>query len=330
MSPTFFGFFPGLGPLQRIRHAFSPILSYAFAPGADVPEDYARALDPTGQILNARTDPIQTISFGLSQNLEGKLRPPAGDTTGAAEGRKLRLLSLNTSGLSYNFEVAKQPGRNGWQTQSITNTLASELLPGFDVTLTHDLWDGPVGFDTTRFDPFLTNVSARFSIRPSTLRSFAALFGFGRAAPPAAAPAVPDTTRATADSSILPRFDPRLQRSRSSLFSQPGGSGFSLSVQYTSDRLRGDTSGQGGRRQMNLQMAFNPTPKWTANWQTSFDFESEQFGHHYLTLNRDLRRWQASFTFSKSPNGNFAFSFAISLRDQPDIKFDYDQQTYVP
>jgi hypothetical protein len=29
----------------------------------------------------------------------------------------------------------------------------------------------------------------------------------------------------------------------------------------------------------------------------------------------------------KSSNGNFAFSFSVSLLDEPDIKFDYEQQT---
>src|SRR2546426_9166405 len=49
---------------------------------------------------------------------------------------------------SYNFEQAKQPGRTGWQTQSIGNTFASDLLPGFSLRTTHDLWDGPVGLAT--------------------------------------------------------------------------------------------------------------------------------------------------------------------------------------
>jgi hypothetical protein len=40
-----------------------------------------------------------------------------------------------------------------------------------------------------------------------------------------------------------------------------------------------------------------------------------------------MHRWRATFSFVKSPNGNFAFNFFISLRDQPDLKFQYDQQT---
>jgi hypothetical protein len=328
MSPTFFGFFPGLGPLSRIRHAVSPIVSYAFAPGARVSEQYARALDPTGRTRNARTDPVQTISLGLSQNIEAKLRPAPGDTS--AQARKIRLLSINTSSVAYNFEIAKQPGRRGWQTQSLSNTLASDLLPGFDLRLEHSLWDGPVSDDTTRFDPFLSSVSASFSIRPSTLRGLAALFGLGRREPEAEPASPPPGPRDAADQSGIPPFpDRRGPYPRGVLGPAVAGTGFSLNVQFTSNRVRRDTTRLAGQRQMNLNMAFSPTRNWSASWSTSFDFETEQFGSHFLQFNRDLRRWQASFTFQKSPNGNFSFSFNISLRDQPDIKFDYDQQTFV-
>src|SRR3989454_12805238 len=76
---------------------------------------------------------------------------------------------------SYNFEQAKQPGRTGWQTQSIGNTFASDLLPGFSLRTTHDLWDGPVGLATSEFSPFLTSLTASFSVSPATIRGIASL-----------------------------------------------------------------------------------------------------------------------------------------------------------
>jgi len=45
-----------------------------------------------------------------------------------------------------------------------------------------------------------------------------------------------------------------------------------------------------------------------------------------LTLNRDLHDWRATFAFVQSPNGNVVFNFNITLIDQPEIKFDYDQR----
>jgi hypothetical protein len=103
-----------------------------------------------------------------------------------------------------------------------------------------------------------------------------------------------------------------------------------MSVNYSSTSGRADTVLAPGSRIAQLGFTFQPTSKWSASWNTDFDFATERFGQHTLRLERDLRRWQATFSFQKSYNGNFAFSFAISLRDQPEVKFDYDQQSYVP
>jgi hypothetical protein len=77
-----------------------------------------------------------------------------------------------------------------------------------------------------------------------------------------------------------------------------------------------------------FSMSFSPTANWTASWHSAYDFGTQQFADHFLSFERDLRRWRASFVFSKSANGNFAFSFNIALIDQSDIKFDYDQHTF--
>jgi len=116
-----------------------------------------------------------------------------------------------------------------------------------------------------------------------------------------------------------------------------GGQGFSLNVTYSSTRIRPpkpESSGsvpafasQAGQQQLSLNTSFKPTEKWQASWATTYDVVTRQFGQHVLRLERDLHRWHASFAFVKSPNGNFAFTFYVSLLDQPDIKFNYEQQT---
>jgi outer membrane protein assembly factor BamA len=112
-----------------------------------------------------------------------------------------------------------------------------------------------------------------------------------------------------------------------------GGKGFTLGISLSSSRSRGDTTPQlrhaPGRQTTNLNLSFSPTRNWTANWSTSYDMGTRQFPFHSLTFQRDLRRWRASFSFNKTAAGNFSFSFNITLTDQPDIKFDYDQNTYV-
>ena len=116
-----------------------------------------------------------------------------------------------------------------------------------------------------------------------------------------------------------------------------GGQGFSLNVTFSSTRIRPPkpaslgtvipSTSQAGQQQLNLNMSFKPTEKWQANWTTAYDLVTQQFGQHVVRLERDLHRWHASFAFVKSANGNFAFSFYVSLLDQPDIKFNYEQQT---
>jgi Tat protein translocase TatC len=335
-TPTFFGFFPGFGPFSRIRHSISPIISWNYAPGATVPINYARAIDPTGLQLNSRSDPQQTINLGLSQNFEAKLKPPAGDTSSSAEPRKIRILSINTSSIGFNIEQSKQPHRTGWQTGTLTNTFLSDLLPGFQLSMTHDLFKGQVGTDSADFDPFLQNLSASFQVTPATLQAVARLFGLRtRLAAPSPAP---DTTQgAPLPGTRSQEFRQYQGGTRTDLAHGgplgAGGRGFSLGVSFTSSRSRFDTlpalRNAPGRRTTNLQLSFSPTRNWSANWGTSYDLATGQFAYHYVSFNRDLRRWRASFAFQKTGSGNFSFTFNIALNDQPDIRFDYDQRTYV-
>jgi hypothetical protein len=74
--------------------------------------------------------------------------------------------------------------------------------------------------------------------------------------------------------------------------------------------------------------SFNLTPKWAAQWSTSYDFETGDFADHSVTLQRDLHDWRATFGFNRSPFGNFAFSFFIALKAEPQLKFDYNRSTY--
>jgi len=339
-SPTFFGFFPGFGPLSRIRHSISPLISYQYALGSRVSDRYVRAVDPTGRNPNTGSDPQQTITLGLSQNFEAKLKPAPGDTASDQEPRKIKLLSINTSAISYNFEQAKQPHGVGWQTGTLSNTFLSDLLPGFQLGIVHDLWKGGrVGSDSAKFDPFLTSVSASFQVTPATVAGIGRLFGLSARAPP---PPPADTSQIpTGPNSPDYRQYQGATRDPYGQGPGPGGLGaggggygrqFALGVQLSSTRSRLDTPAdrkRAGRQTAGLSLAFSPTRNWTANWRTSYDIVTRQFSDHSITFQRDLRRWRASFSFYKTGSGNIAFSFNITLTDQPDIKFDYDQNTYV-
>ena len=81
------------------------------------------------------------------------------------------------------------------------------------------------------------------------------------------------------------------------------------------------------QRSLSLNTAFHITQKWAATWSTVYDAERKQFASNTVSLQRELHDWRASFNFTQSPNGNFAFSFNIALKAEPDLKFDYNRQT---
>jgi hypothetical protein len=75
--------------------------------------------------------------------------------------------------------------------------------------------------------------------------------------------------------------------------------------------------------------SFNITPKWAAQWQTTYDFRVHNFASQIVSLQRDLHDWRAIFSFTQSPTGSFAFSFFVALKAEPALKFNYDKETYL-
>lgn len=328
-SPTVFGFFPGVGPLSRIRHAVSPTMRWSYAPRSTVPEDYARALDPTGSRLQLTSNPLQTVSLRLSQTFEGKFALSPEDSAGQRNARKVKLLAIRTSPVEYDFEQAKQQGRNGWRTQILTNAFTSDLLPGFSLRTVHDLWDGPVGFDTTSFDPFLRQVSARFRLTAGTVARIVSLFT-GRSTPEAV-PIEEEQPVAEEERSLFGR--PRSSGIAGLPPERARGRGFSAAITFDDLRTRQPADAPEGfvapgtNRTLGFAVGFSPSQHWSASWNTQYNFTRKEFGQHIIRLDRDLHRWKATFSFVRTPNGNVGFNFFVTLLDQPDIKFQYDQRT---
>ena len=325
-TPTLFAFFPGIGPLQRIRHSFSPVISYTYEPAADVPEDFARAVAGPGQAIQLRSLARQALTVGLSQTFEGKRRPEGPDTS-SANAPKLRLLSISTSSITYDFEQAKQPGRTGWATQSVTNSFLSDLLPGFSLSLSHDLWRGVAGSDTSDFDPFLQRVDASFAISGNTLRAVGSIFGLGGKA----------DAGGRRDEEIQSYVAQSGRRTRPGSFYSTSqaplrpttGRAFSASFNYSLSRQR-PVPGRITQDDQSLGITtnFSPTPFWGLSWSTQYSITEGTFESHVVRLERDLHEWRAGFNFVRNPTGTFAIYFSIYLTDLPDLKFDYDQTTF--
>lgn len=330
-SPTFFHIYPGFGPVERIRHSIAPQVQYSYSPAADIDRAYARAVALPGQPLRLRSDPTQLLSVGLSQNIEGKARRAAGDTSSADNVRRYRILGIQTSSIQYDFEQAKRPGRTGWRTQTLSNQFQSDLVPGFNLSLAHDLWRGAVGTDSAKFDPFLQSVTASFAISGNTVRSVLGLFGLARkdsttkeGTPP------PNYVAGQSRDGRPPSFfgygaDQTLGISTNRRFT----ANFNYSLSRTRPVTGVATAVQSDPRQsLGFSTSFAPTAFWTVSWSSQYNITDTKFESQVVRLERVLHEWRAGFNFVRNPNGNFAFFFSVYLSDLPDIKFDYNQTSF--
>jgi len=381
-TPTLYARFHGFGPWSAIRHSITPSISYSWAPKADVSNEYLLALGRTrhGSFTNLQQN---NITFGLNQLFQAKLRQ-ATDTANPDNAKKIDLLSLNFTPISYDFERAKgHKSTAGFTTETWGYSLRSDLLPGFDFSSNYSLFLGSTLSDTAEFKPYLTNITASFRISREQ-NPFAALTRlFGRAVPEAQAQPAPGTDQVrerpdstqlaliaaqpvagsmrTGDRFIVPptegwrasfsftRASPRPPKPGSNVIDfdpvarcqQVAGANtllFDACVQQQRAIPTNDlpvTSGTAGgpvynippTTSINADIAFNLTPKWSAHWTTNYDLETHQFASQIVQLQRDLHDWRALFGYTQSPNGNFAFTFTISLKAEPDIKFDYNRST---
>jgi sec-independent protein translocase protein TatC len=319
-SPTFFGFYPGFAGFQRVRHSFTPVISYSMAPEAAIPEDFALATRAVGTRTLQLTSPrTERLSIGLNQNIEGKKLAPGADSTAEGAGQKQRMLSITTSPVGYDFEQAQEPGRTGWTTQSLTNSFQSDLLPGFNLSVTHDLWNGPVGYDSTAFDFSLQQIGLSFAVSSATFAPLLRLFGL--ASPSATPGAEPDQRGYVADTYRPVRPGPEAIYGNN-FGPTPLGKAFRANVSYTYQKSR-----TGGLTQSNIgfNTTFSPTPLWGVSWSTQYNVTDGTFESQIIRLERELHEWRAGFNFVRNPNGNVTLYFSISLTDLPEMKLDYNQ-----
>lgn len=327
VSPTLFGFFPGFGPIQRFRHSISPIINYSYSPAATIPLDYAQAIAGPGQVIRLRSDPSQLLSVGLSQNFEGKARKAANDTSSVDNARKFRVIGIQTSSIQFDFERAKQPGLTGWRTDALSNQFQSDLLPGFSLSVTHDLWRGPVGTDSARFSPFLQSVTTGFAVSGSTVRTVLGLVGLGgkqRDSASAEEPPPPNYVAGQSRNGRRSSFDGSRADQTLGLATNHR---FTANFNYSYSRQRPESGSNPPPTQQSLGFStnFSPTPFWTVSWSTQYNITDKKFESQVVRLERVLHEWRAGFNFVRNPNGNFAFFFSVYLSDLPDLKFDYNQ-----
>lgn len=229
----------------------------------------------------------------------------------AQQERKLVLLGINSSALEFDFARENEPAlvTDRWR-----HNITSDLLRGFSFNMALDLFEG-VG-EEREFRPFLSELTGSLSI--NSRAGLAGLVGLGE---PGRRPPRPTQRQ---------RFDSRYRLSTfEDAVDDPFGAGagpWNLSVSYSLRRVRSDEAGQ-ERQSIGGNLSLTPTPNWRVAWRTQYDITDGEFALNSVSLERDLHRWQAQFGFSKSPNGNFHFQFMLNLKDAPELRVDWDQQT---
>jgi hypothetical protein len=108
----------------------------------------------------------------------------------------------------------------------------------------------------------------------------------------------------TANTSPPPGFDP-------GGFTTPGGPVF---LRPSNENLSGNLS-------------FGLTQNWSTSMTAQYDMIRRDFGSLQIGLQRELHDWNAVFSFTRAPNGNFAFNFFIALKASPELKFNYDRRS---
>ncbi|MEY4609077.1 MAG: hypothetical protein RL625_1294 [Gemmatimonadota bacterium] len=385
VSPTIYALLPGFGPVQRFRHAISPTLSYSFSPEASVPDAFLAATGRTragylGSLAQNR------VSLGLTTNIEAKLRVPQDSTDLSADGgKKVKVATIQFTGIAYDFERRRATGKTGFATDRFGYTFRSDLLPGFDLGVDYSLFQGDLLSDSASFDPYREAVRASFNLdaNSSIVQAIAKLFGISMGASrtgpsPMASTSPMGGGLISAAGSLNGMGATTGTRTRGGIQEIPTGQGFTAAFTVSSQRQRppvggrivdfdptlqcqallgfpqydtcvfqaersaatqvAQTAGPSGATffrvppttSVGIRTTFNLTPRWAGSWSTTYDVVRSEFASQVVSLQRELHDWRAVFGFTQAPNGNFAFTFFISLKAQPEIKLDYDRQTFRP
>ena len=280
-------------------------------------------------------------SLAMAQQLARLPQLPSAEERGlqrAPRSQIMNLLSIRTSAVRYDFVEADSVDSflAGFQNTTLQNQISSDFLRGLSITMTHDLFEDVAvegGDDATterKFKPHLSQLNFGFSLNSrSTVLRWLGLGGGDESQSSAVDdsldPALEDpfaTTSVTDETTILPgrATNQAVQQARRSR-----GAGWNANLSYALTRPR--LGGTGVSEIVNVNFRMAPTNAWEMSWSTAYDLEASQFNDHRIRLTRDLHRWQAHFDFLKTSTGNWTFRFEVSLLDNRDLHFDYEQRS---
>ena len=337
---------------ERLRHKVSPSFDYAYSP--EVTSTPLQAATFGGRAIQPRNE----LRLGLTQTFEMKADEEEADSAEAEpepldrsagprrlpQARKVTVLALRTSAVTYDFEQASELGhftRGFADNLRISHQISSDYLRGLSVSLEHLVFEDVPEAAARSFSPFVTNVNLGFSMGSETavFRWLRGLGGGGdeegdeEAAP---APSLPGEEEAEegvdptgfededlGESTIVPGTRGRGTGARNrSTQGQVGRWDANFSYSLARDR-----AGFGDNQMIQGSFNFQPTEQWGVSWRTSYDVVAAAFNDHMISLTRQMHRWEADFSFRQTATGNWTFLFEVALIDNRDLHFDYEQRT---
>ena len=347
LKSDFYGFFMD----GRLRHKVSPSFDFAWTPevtpsAVQIATFGDRAIQPRREVI-----------FGLNQTWEMRVDDEEADSAAAEatavdpsggprrlpQSEKVTILALRTSAVTYDFEQASQLGhftRGFTDNLRLSHQISSDYLRGLTVSLEHQIFDdtgGGTAGGARDFSFYLSNVNLGFSMGSQT-----ALFRWLRGLADGEVGDTAQTTSQTQEQDDEDASDPagfeNEDLGESTIV--PGGGRdrggaqrrqqgevgkWDAQVSYSLARTRGVAGGDNQMVQGTLN--FQPTEKWSVRWRTSYDVVAQAFNDHMISLQREMHRWEADFSFRQTATGNWTFLFEVALTDNRDLHFDYEQRT---
>ncbi len=303
-------------------------------------------------LQDARADSLAAEAEALA--LRREERDAQGGPERLPASRILNLLSLRTSVITYDFVRARDDDDvlRGFTTTRLQNQISSDFLRGMTVSVEHDLFDEDEE-GKRAFAPLLSQLNFSFAMSNTSgvLLALGRLLRGGDDEEEVEADAAPRTPQpvVTPEGDTIPVLDEDPD-DLDPLLDDLGLTDVSAVVPSSGspeERRRARTRGAAGtwsanfnyslrrNRDVNLPasqllqvgLRLRPTELWSLTWGTSYDLDVRSFTDHRIRLTRDMHRWNANFDFMQTATGNWSFSFQVSLTDNRDLKFDYDQRS---
>lgn len=335
MSSRFFRIFDDPpGPVLAMRHTVAPSVGVNYSPKPNFwgtePDDVSRVQEQL------------TASFSLNQDFDIKLpvrdggdeRAPAAETEPAegeeaegedAEGedagaeaeatreevptRTINLLSVTNT---MSFDIRRQREEDQLGFGQLNTRISTGVGERFNISMSMDHELVKEGEARDLFVPFMSGLNVDFSIRQ------------GRGTP------VRQIHEATADEDARAGrgAEESLEQARERLADGSGdpGEGFgpwSLSLTHSWTRSR---DGNANRQSLGIGGQLLPSSHWSLNYRTTYDLTDNEIQGQTLNLVRDLHDWQATLGinfFPSEPQDRVLVSFAVFLRDVPDLQIPY-------